>query len=47
MFLHAHQLIFTHPDTGKEVTLKAALPSDCERFLASLEESASELHTSV
>ena len=36
MFLHAHQITFTHPDTGKPVTVKALLPSDCERFLLSL-----------
>jgi len=37
MFLHAHRITFTHPDTGEEITLEAALPSDCEKFLASLE----------
>jgi 23S rRNA pseudouridine955/2504/2580 synthase len=36
MFLHAHQITFTHPETGKPVTLKAALPPECERFLKSL-----------
>lgn len=36
MFLHAHQITFTHPDSGKLVTLKAALPAECERFLSSL-----------
>ena len=36
MFLHAHQITFTHPETGKPVTVKAPLPSDCERFLLSL-----------
>lgn len=36
MFLHAHQITFTHPDSGKEMTLKAPLPADCERFLVSL-----------
>ena len=36
MFLHAHQITFTHPDTGRAVTLNAALPADCERFLKSL-----------
>lgn len=37
MFLHAHQISFTHPDSGKTVTLKAALPPECQRFLKSLE----------
>jgi 23S rRNA pseudouridine955/2504/2580 synthase len=40
MFLHAAQLTFTHPETGKPVTLKAALPPECERFLKSLEQPA-------
>ena len=37
MFLHAHQITFTHPETGKPVTLNAPLPPECERFLKSLE----------
>lgn len=37
MFLHAHQITFAHPDTGKPVTLNAPLPSECELFLKSLE----------
>lgn len=36
MFLHAWQISFTHPDSGKRVTLKAELPAECERFLRSL-----------
>jgi 23S rRNA pseudouridine955/2504/2580 synthase len=36
MFLHAYQITFTHPDSGKEVTVKAPLPAECERFLVSL-----------
>ena len=36
MFLHAHQITFTHPETGKPVTLNAPLPAECERFLKSL-----------
>ncbi len=36
MFLHAHQITFTHPDTGKPMTLNAPLPGECERFLLSL-----------
>ncbi|MGZ3236365.1 MAG: 23S rRNA pseudouridine(955/2504/2580) synthase RluC [Burkholderiaceae bacterium] len=36
MFLHAYQITFTHPETGKQVTLNAPLPPECERFLKSL-----------
>ena len=36
MFLHAHQITFAHPDSGVPMTLNAALPDDCERFLKSL-----------
>jgi 23S rRNA pseudouridine955/2504/2580 synthase len=36
MFLHAHQITFTHPESGKPMTLKAPLPGECERFLVSL-----------
>jgi 23S rRNA pseudouridine955/2504/2580 synthase len=36
MFLHAHQITFTHPETGKPLTIQAPLPAECERFLASL-----------
>jgi 23S rRNA pseudouridine955/2504/2580 synthase len=36
MFLHAYQITFTHPDSGKQMTLKAPLPAECERFLVSL-----------
>jgi 23S rRNA pseudouridine955/2504/2580 synthase len=36
MFLHAHQITFTHPESGKPVTLNAPLPAECERFLKSL-----------
>ena len=36
MFLHAHQITFTHPETGKEITVKSPLPKECERFLTSL-----------
>ncbi|EJM95973.1 RluA family pseudouridine synthase [Herbaspirillum sp. YR522] len=37
MFLHARQISFTHPDSGQIVTLKAALPPECDRFLRSLD----------
>jgi 23S rRNA pseudouridine955/2504/2580 synthase len=36
MFLHAHQITFTHPDSGEQMTLNAPLPAECERFLVSL-----------
>lgn len=36
MFLHAHQITFTHPETGKSVTLNAPLAPECEKFLNSL-----------
>ena len=36
MFLHAHQITFTHPDSGKQQTINAPLPAECERFLVSL-----------
>jgi 23S rRNA pseudouridine955/2504/2580 synthase len=40
MFLHAHRLTFRHPESGAAVTLSAALPPECQRFLDSLERSA-------
>ncbi|GAC1408297.1 MAG: RluA family pseudouridine synthase [Burkholderiaceae bacterium] len=36
MFLHAHQISFTHPQNGDSVTLNASLPIECEHFLNSL-----------
>jgi len=36
MFLHAHQITFTHPDSGERMTLRAPMPGECERFLTSL-----------
>ncbi|MBC3808032.1 RluA family pseudouridine synthase [Undibacterium seohonense] len=36
MFLHAHQITFIHPDSGKQMTLNAPLPKECEKFLQSL-----------
>jgi len=38
MFLHAHQITFTHPDTEQAMTINAALPLECEQFLKSLVE---------
>ena len=36
MFLHAHQITFVHPDSGKPVTFNAPLPPECARFIDSL-----------
>ena len=36
MFLHAHQITFTHPDSGERMTLNAPMPAECEKFLVSL-----------
>jgi len=36
MFLHAHQITFMHPESGKQMTFNAPLPPECERFLKSL-----------
>jgi 23S rRNA pseudouridine955/2504/2580 synthase len=36
MFLHAHQITFIHPESGKPVTLNSPMPAECERFLKSL-----------
>ena len=36
MFLHAHQITFNHPESGKPMTLNAPLPPECQRFLESL-----------
>lgn len=36
MFLHAHQITFTHPESGKATTINAPLPAELERFLLSL-----------
>ncbi|HEV7856476.1 MAG TPA: RluA family pseudouridine synthase [Herminiimonas sp.] len=40
MFLHAHQITFIHPESGKPVTLNAPLPPECDRFLKSLKKTA-------
>jgi 23S rRNA pseudouridine955/2504/2580 synthase len=36
MFLHAHQITFTHPENGKALTINAPLPNECMKFLQSL-----------
>jgi|ERR1035441_3107363 23S rRNA pseudouridine1911/1915/1917 synthase len=41
-FLHAAELEFTHPKTGKPVQLNAPLPPDLEAFLSRLEEGSLE-----
>jgi 23S rRNA pseudouridine955/2504/2580 synthase len=41
MFLHAHQITFSHPETARPVTLKAPLPGECVRLLKALEQAAS------
>ncbi|MGV3741120.1 MAG: RluA family pseudouridine synthase [Burkholderiaceae bacterium] len=38
MFLHAHQISFVHPGTGKPLTINASLPPECAEFLASLDQ---------
>lgn len=42
MFLHAYQITFLHPETGNPVTLKAALPPECEKFLHGLGKSMAQ-----
>lgn len=37
MFLHAHQISFTHPESGKMLTINAPLPKECNHFLQSLQ----------
>lgn len=46
MFLHAWQITFTHPDTGKPVTLQAPLAKECEQFLKSLGPGSAALSSS-
>jgi len=41
MFLHAHQITFSHPESGVRVTLKAPLPPECEKFLHGLDQLSS------
>lgn len=43
MFLHARQITFTHPDSGKTMVLKAELPDECRRFLQSLDAAGVEM----
>jgi len=37
-FLHAAELEFRHPRTGKTVVLKSALPEELSEFLRKVEE---------
>jgi 23S rRNA pseudouridine1911/1915/1917 synthase len=46
-FLHAAELEFTHPITGKLLQLKAPLPPELEAFLGMLDESQKEPPTTV
>jgi 23S rRNA pseudouridine1911/1915/1917 synthase len=47
-FLHAAQLAFTHPITGKPLELEAPLPAELEEFLARLESGRTDsVNTSV
>ncbi|MFZ6721144.1 RluA family pseudouridine synthase [Undibacterium sp. Ji49W] len=36
MFLHAHQISFVHPESGKTQTVNAPLPPECLNFLKTL-----------
>jgi len=36
MFLHARQLTFTHPVSGREVTVESPMPAELERFVEML-----------
>jgi 23S rRNA pseudouridine955/2504/2580 synthase len=33
MFLHAHRVQLTHPQSGEIVTFNAPLPAECAEFL--------------
>jgi len=37
MFLHAYRLTFRHPESGQDVRIQAPLPSECQRFVDSLD----------
>ena len=37
IFLHASEISFIHPGTGKKVTLKAETPEDLKNVIDSLE----------
>lgn len=37
MFLHAHSIVFQHPDKRVPMSIKAPLPAECERFLQTLQ----------
>jgi 23S rRNA pseudouridine955/2504/2580 synthase len=42
MFLHAHRLVFTHPASGEQVVVHAALPQECKRLLHELQPGAAD-----
>ena len=43
MFLHAHQITFTHPETGKQVTINAAFTGRMRAFLGKLGQTADNI----
>lgn len=42
-FLHAREIVFTHPATGMSVTVQAPLPPELEAELAALRQGTSQL----
>ncbi len=36
MFLHAHRIVFAHPDDGREIVITSPLPADLAGFVATL-----------
>jgi len=46
-FLHARQITFTSPSSGKRITLAAPLPRDLEDYLASVQAAPSHLDVKV
>ena len=45
MFLHAHQISFTHPESGELVTITSPMPSECSEFLKILSKDHTEKQT--
>lgn len=44
MFLHAYRITFTHPETGRSVTVEAPLPKECIAYLKSLQQKTGDDH---
>lgn len=44
MFLHAYRITFTHPETGRPVTVEAPLPKECIAYLKSLQQKTGDDH---